>query len=362
MKERDEKITLLQALLVYLVAMHTASMRYTTSTTAGIAHQASWLSVPLSMIVYIPLVYMLFRVAKKFEGKSLHDIFCRVFGTFLGKTLCVLFLLWLMMLLALYLRYTSGNLVTTILVGTDEKLLNFMLVVTVGVMLRWGVAVIARMNKLIFVLILLQFAVTLFFLFLHFRADYITPISTLDIAPLIQSIVFPLTILVYITPLFIFNDRIRLDKKNAGKFVFTSAYITVINVLMMLALLGMVGYQLISKWRLPFFSAVENINIFNSSAGLDSLFMSIWMLAEFITVTFFTYCASRMIKGIFNLDGETPLLSPLLAFTMFFATYFSRDVFEITKFSANIAPYLNLSFGLLVPILLFFTAKIRKML
>jgi spore germination protein KB len=357
-----QKITLLQALLIYVVMGHTASMRYISNTTASTAHQAAWLSVLVSLIVFTPYFLILYRVMKKFEGRSLHHLFCTVFGNAVGKALSALYLIWLFILLGLYIRYTGGNLVTTVFVGTDESLIMFMVVAIVGVMLRWGIEVIARMNKIIFVLILLQFAVTLFFLFLHFRPDYVTPISTLDIVPLLKSAIYPLTLFVYITPLFFFNDQIVYAEKNIGKLAFTAGYVAVKDTLMMLSLIGMLGYQLISKLRLPFFTAVENIALFNSSAGMDSLFMSIWMLAEFITIAFFTYCISRLLKNMFNLHGEVPLLTPLLGLALFFAMYYSSDIFELAVFSKDVAPYLNLTFGLAIPVLLFIVGKIRKMI
>jgi spore germination protein KB len=358
----NQKITLLQALLIFAVMRHTASMRYIPSTTTDTAHQAAWLTIIVSMVIYIPFFLMLFGVVKKFEGNSLHDIFCKVFGNFIGKSLCVLYMLWLFILLGLYLRYSGGNLVTTVFVGTDEKLIMFLAVLIIGIMLRWGIQVISRMNKIIFVLMVAQFVIILFFLFLHFRPDFVTPVSTLDIVPVIKSSVYPLTLLAYLTPLFVFNDQIVYDKKNRNKLLFIAGYITIKDILMMLALIGMLGWQLISKLRLPFFSAVENISLFNSSAGIESLFMSIWILAEFISISFFTYCISRLLKSMFGLKSDAPLLTPLLGFALFFAAYFSSDIFQLTKFSKYVAPYLNLFFGLAIPVILFITGKIRKMI
>ncbi len=358
----NQKITLLQALLIFAVIRHTASMRYISSTTADTAHQAAWLSIIVSMIIYIPFFLMLFGVVKKFEGYSLHDIFCKVFGNAAGKSLCVLYMLWLFMLLGLYLRYSGGNLVTTIFVGTDEKLIMFLAVLIVGIMLRWGIQVISRMNKIIFVLMVAQFVITLFFLFPNFQPALVTPVSALDIVPVVKSSVYPLTLLAYLTPLFVFNDQIVYEKKNRGKLLFIGGYIVIKDTLMMLALIGMLGWQLISKLRLPFFTAVENIALFNSTAGIDSLFMSIWILAEFISVSFFTYCISRLLKSMFGLKSNTPLLTPLLGFALFFAVYFCSDIFQLAKFSKYVVPYFNLFFGLAVPVILFITGKIRKMI
>lgn len=358
----DNKITFLQAILIYLVALYTPTMRYITSTTAAMAHQASWLSGVSAMIIYIPLLLMIYCVAKKFEGRSLYDILLTVFGKVIGVFLSFLLLLWLMILFGLYLKYLGENLVTTEFIGTDINLMILIAVLLVGVVLRWGLPVLSRMNKIIFVLIIIQFVIILFFLFLHFKPDYITPLSALDIGPVLMSSIYPLTLWVYITPVFIFNDQINYDKKNKGKLLFTAGYLTVKNMLMMLALLGMLSYPLVSKFKLPFFSAVENISVFNSSAGLDSLFLSIWMLAEFVTISFFAYCISRLIKNMFRLKRDVPALTAILGFGLFFAAYFNSNLFQIIAFSNYIAPVLNLSVGLFIPVALFVTAKIRKMI
>lgn len=359
---KDQKITFLQSILIYIIADYTAAIRYISGRTAEIAHQAAWLSPVLSIVFFIPLLFMLYKIAKKFEGRSLYDILQTVFGKIIGVVFSFLFLIWLVMLDSLYLKYSAENLVTTEFIGTDKNLLMFLLVLIVGIMLRWGLAVISRMNKIIFILLLAQFLLLIFFLFLHFKVDYITPISTLDIIPVLKSIVYPLALWVYITPVFILNDQIIYDNKNKGKLIFTAGFLTMKEVLPILSLLGMMSYHLVAKFKLPFFSAVENISVFKSSAGLDSLFLSIWMLAEFITISFFTYCISRLVKNIFKLNNDVPALTAILGFILFFSVFFSGNSFQLSSFSTYIVPYINLSMGYLIPIILFVTAKIRKMI
>lgn len=359
---KDQKITLLQALLLFLGAGYSPAMRCIPATISNTAHQAAWLVIPCSVIAFLPFLYILYKTGKKFEGKSYHDILCSILGKIPGKIVSVFYLVWLLVALGVCTKFAAGNLTSTIFVGTDDNLLMFLVVVLVGIMLRWGIEIIARMNKIIFTLIVLQFFVIVFFLFLHFRADYVTPISTLDVGPVLLSIIFPLGVFAYITPIFIFNDQIVYAKKNKGKLAFTVGYITVKNTLMMLTLIGMLSAQVVCNLKLPFYTAVENIALFNSSAGIDSLFMSIWMLAEFITITFFAYCASRLTKSIFALKSNTPVLTAILGFDLFFAAYLSSNYFELDIFMTSVSPYINVLFGLGIPVLLFVVGKIRKMI
>lgn len=359
---KDQKITFLQALLLFLAASYSPALRCIPTTTSGAANQAAWLSPICGAVIFIPLLYILYKIGKSFEGKSFYDILCNVFGKAIGKLFAVLYLIWLMVSLAVCTKVAGANLVSTIFAGTDLNLLLFAVILVIGVMLRWGIAVIARMNKIIFILTVAQFLLVLFFLFLHFRVDYVTPVSTLDLGPVLRSVVFPLGVFAYITPVFVFNDQIVYGKRNRGKLTFTVGFLAVTNTLMMLALLGMLSASVISKFKLPFYSAVENIAVFNYSSGLDSLFMSIWMLAEFITIAFFAYCVSRLVKNIFDLKSDTPVLTAIMGFIFFFIIFLSSNLFELNLFMTHVSPFINIPFGFIIPLLLYITAKIRKMI
>ena len=358
----DNKITFLQALLIYIVTLYPPEMRYLAKMTAAAARQASWLSVVCSMIAFVPLLLLVYRIARKFEGKSLYDMLRAVFGKAVGTVVSFLIMIWLFILLVLYLKYSAVNLITTEFIGTDANILMFLAVVLAGTVLRFGLPVLSRINKFVFIFIVIQFVIVLFFLFLHFRPDYITPVSVLDVGPVLYSGVYPLTLFVYIVPVLIFNEQILYGKKNTGRLIFTAGYITVKNTLMMLALLGIFSYPLVAKLNLPFFSAVENISVFKSSAGLDSLFVAIWLLAEFVLISFFAYCVSRLIKNIFGLNSQTPALTAILGLALIFAVYFSTSIMELFSFSKEIAPYMNLSMGIGIPAALFIVGKIRKMI
>lgn len=358
-KAKTSKISLLQALLIYIMALYSPFIRYVTSTSILGAKQAGWLVFLCSLVVFIPLVYILYKITKTFEGKSLHDIFCRVMGKPIGKLICVLFIVWMFVLLALYIKYAAGKIVTSAFVGTDVNLIIFLLALIVGVMLRWGLQVLSRMNKIVFILVLSQFLLIMFLLIMNFNNKNLTPISKLDIEPVLTSTIYPLTITSYITLIFIFNDQIKYDKKNSGKFVFTVVFLTITQTLVVFSVLGLFGYRLAEKLTYPLLRAVENISI--ETAGIDSLFISIWMIADYITISLFAYGIVRLLKNLFNLGNEVPVLTAVLGFAVFFAIYISSHVFELVLFSRTIVVIFNLSLFIGIPIILFITAKLRKL-
>ncbi len=358
----NNKISLTNMLLIYVAAMYTPNIRYLLKTSTLVAKQAAWLSPIASLIVFVPLLAVLCRVMKAFEGQSLVQIMCRVFGKFIGKTLAVVLMLWLFIILSLYVKYAGETTVTTVYVGTDIRLILFISVTLTAVMLRSGLPVFSRMSTILFVVSLVQSIIIIALLFIEFDPRYVTPISTADIGPVMSSIVYPMTTFTYITFFFIFNDQIRYDKKYTSKFIITGTFLPSYTMVMLLATLGVFSASLVNKLKFPFHSAVENISVFGGSSGVESLFISIWMMLEFVVISSFAYMVVRLLREIFGLKREVPLLTAVMGFAFVFSIYLCADVFELIKFSQFVAPWFNLSLGLGIPFALFFTAKARKML
>ena len=338
----NNKITLLSAMLIFLTALYPPNVRYFLNESVLSANQAAWLSCLASLVVFIPLLYVLYRVMKAFEGQSLVQIMCRVFGGFLGKTIAFILLLWLFILLSMYIKYSGETLVTTVYVGTDIRFIIFLAVILTAVVLRFGLPVLSRMIAILFTVGALQFLIIAVLLFIEFDPRNVTPVSTADIGPIASSIVYALTIYVYITFFFIFNDQIQLGKKAGGKFVFTAAFLTGVSTIMVLAVLGVFGAGLINKLKFPFHSAVENISVLGGNTGIESLFISLWMMFEFILICSFTYMVVRLLRDIFGLKRQVPLLTAVIMFAYIFAIYICSDVFELIAFSNTL--YLGSTF------------------
>ena len=227
----NNKIPLLSFLLIFITALYGPCIRYILNESVMSANQAAWLSYPASLVVFIPLLYVLYRVMKTFEGQSLVQIMCHVFGKFIGKVVAIILLLWLFILLSLYIKYAGEILVTTVYVGTDIRFIMFLAVILTAVMLRFGLPVLSRMTKILFLVAVLQFVIIIILLLVEFDPRNVTPVSTNDILPVANSIVYPLAISVYITFFFIFNDQVQFGKRPAGKFVFTAAFLTGANIM-----------------------------------------------------------------------------------------------------------------------------------
>jgi hypothetical protein len=315
------------------------------------------------MLPFVLYLYLVYRVTKQFEGQSMHDIMCRVFGKTVSKVVCVVLIFWLILLAALYLRYAGEQAVTSTYVGTDINLIIFVYVLFIGIILRWGVQMLNRMAFIIWWVGLLQFLIVLGFILTAGDLKNITPVSTLDIIPILKGIPFVFTVNSYIFIFFIFNDQVEYGKtKNFRKFVYTAVFILFAVTSIIIAVLSTFGYELSIDLNFPFLAAIDNITIMNSSVGLSALFYAAWVSYEMVSIAVFIYAALRLIRNVFNLNSQTPALTAVAGFCFFFAVYLCNDSFELESFSYNIITYGNITLFVFLPVLLFVVAKIRKLL
>lgn len=358
----DKKTPVLYLILTYLCTVYVPASRFVTRNTAATAHQAAWLVPLCSLVVFIPFMWALYRISKTFEGQSYHDILCRILGRGAGIALSAAYLVWTLILLCLYLIYAGEQLATAAFVGTDIRLFAFILAGIVAAFLRSGLRVLTRMGSLIYIVGLIQFFVIAALLTPDISVLNLTPVSRLDAAPLLTACAYYMAITCYMTFLFIFNDQIRYGRKDARKFVLAAVFLTLGITQGQTLTLGLFGYELASELTFPFLSAVESISVFHKSARLDSIFMSIWIIHEYVVVAVFAYGACRLLKGIFRLKNDIPVLTALMGLAFFLAVYLCNDIFELTTFSKHVVTVVNLALGVAVPFLLFLTGKARKLI
>ena len=67
----------------------------------------------------------------------------------------------------------------------------------------------------------------------------------------------------------------------------------------------------------------------------------------------------RLLREIFGLQRQDPLLTAVMGLTYVFSSYISKDIFT---FLQHIEPWFTLTLGIGIPLILFIVAKARKML
>lgn len=355
-----QRLTVSEWLLLYVVITYAPTTRIVTQMTVSRAKEMAWLTPVVSSFVYVPLLFVIYWLAKKFQGLSLIDIMSVCFGKAIGKLLGTVLMLYMTAMLALYIRYSADQLTSTIYVGTDYRIFVFIELLAVFFMLKGGIATIGRMNKIIFYLLVSQFTLLLIFLVKDIDINNVTPVYMGGVPSVLKSTVDVLSISGYVTYLMIFNDKVLLHDQFKKNFLHVGLFMITAITLIIFWTLSIFGWMIVENLNYPFFQVVKGIVIFKGMTGMEALFLSLWLLSEFMILCFFSYCILHLSRGIFNIRSELPFISVFLVFIFFFTQYFSSDALELQTFSRTVSIPVNIGMTIVLPFALWITGKIRK--
>lgn len=144
--------------------------------------------------------------------------------------------------------------------------------------------------------------------------------------------------------------------------------------LLMLAVLGNFGAELVSRLSQPFFTLVRNLVFFRSLERIEALVVSCWIFPDFLLVSLCLFAAQHCLRLAL---GEKPLLDrgnrldasrlrwliPFCALAaILVGLLLGPELYSLRRLSERTVPFLNLCLSFLTVPLLYFIGKRRKTL
>jgi spore germination protein (amino acid permease) len=327
---------------------------------AEIGERAGWLTPILAALPLICLVYVMQALFKKDKEANLSDMFLKIIGKVPGRVLLSLYLVWLMVLLGLYVRYFTERFLTSLLPNTPMAFFTVTILIVVFYAVRGGIVALTRTTEFLF----LAFSVIFIILFLltitNVEIINLFPVTYYDIWPITKSTYSILGIWGYFTYIFFFGDKIN-NKEHIKRFGLQgTVYLVVMALMLLIQTIGVYGHTIIQRVSLPYFVVVKSISVMESIERIESVALAFWVIVDFVIISVFMYIIISIIKSLFSLSGSKSLLSPVTLFAFIFSYYIARNRFELANFSKYIALTTNILFGFVFPFILFVIGKIRK--
>ncbi len=360
MKNDNVNISLRQAMLLFIVLFFAPAIRYIPIFAVNEANQAAWLAPFISVIFEIVYMAMLIKIFKKYKKESFIEIIIDVFGKILGKIICVLYLIWLTLMIAYNLRMFAERILTTINPSMSIVLLTLTLVVLVVYVIKDGIVVLSRMNELFFAIIFGIFVIIVIFIIPEIHINNLIPITYKDAFPVFKANMGILAIWAYNIAIFMFADKI-LDKKDFKNVsVKLIIYITIISFMVIIIPIGIFGNLVVQKMPVPFFSAIMQVSLFDSIERIESIVVVLWIITDFILISALTYATLHIITKVFKLEEKNTFLNIYMILIFFLSLCIAKTSFELSSLSINVLTPLNIIMGYCIPVLTFLLAKIRK--
>jgi len=361
MANKKDEISLRQLMLIYILLIGSPAIRLIPSYTAKAAKQASWVAPLVSLAVSLILILILQVLFNRYKNESLLDIVQNILGKYFATIINVVWFILITILAAIYVRYYSERMVTSLFPNTSTILFSCILLLVLALVLRAGLAIFARMNEIFLPVVITIYLVMSILVFPEVRIKNFYPITYKDILPIFSASMATTAMFGYVTLLFILGDKVK-GKDKIKKLGFQSNFLLAFLLcLTILAPVGVFGADLVAKMNFPYFSAVKDISLFGIIERVEAGIIAIWILTDFSIIGSFLFAGLHIINWIFKSTTEKPFVNVYVIITFILSMYIANTSIELANLS-NVLVYIILFFGIIVPVLLFVVGKIRKLI
>lgn len=354
-----EKISIRQAVIVFLMFIYSSSIRIFPVTAAKTAERAGWLTPIIAIIPFVCLVYIIQALFKNDKDANLSDIIFKAFGKISGTALLTLYLIWMMVTLGVLVRYFSERFLSTLYPNTPINFFTVTMLAVIFYALRGGIVYISRTAEFLLLILVAFFAILFLFTLPNLEVINLFPVTHHDVLPLIKSSYSFIGIWSAFTFIFFFGDKIN-DKEHIKRFGMHGVVFMVISMLMLLIqTIGVYGYSVIERISIPYVFTVKSISVLETIERIESVAIVSWVIGDFITISVKLYIIASIIKSLFSLSEVRPFVSPIVIFAFIFSQYIAQNRFELEKFTSSVSMPANIIFGFAFPLIILVIGKIR---
>jgi len=159
-----------------------------------------------------------------------------------------------------------------------------------------------------------------------------------------------------------FGDKIR-DKENIKKTgIFAAVTTGVIGLLGIVITLGTFGEDLLPTLSQPFFMALKVINLFGVLERIEAVFITFWVVADFVLIAYNVLIASNICKQKFKISKRKLAVTPIVFLIFILSIMIANNYFALQVIFINYVANIVLILGLIVPITTYIVSKARRLL
>lgn len=360
MLQGKNQITIRQTIILFFISIFSPAIRILPNIGSRLGREAVWVGPIISSLA----LYMIFTVLGQFFKNNkignIGDIFDHSMGKFFGVVTRFIYLFWIFILFLLYVRYYAERLVSSIFKNTDIQFFILVMMIVVFIAIRGRLEVFTRFGEISFFIFTAITIMFLLFLLPTVKIENIYPLTDRHIVPAIKSAYPVLGLWGYITFFMFLGDHIK-DKNLITNYRRKyTIFLTFMTVLLLVILVGSLGYRIAIRMSLPFFGANKMISFAESFDRFESVLLSAWVITDFVIISSFAIIIMHTIKGIFKLTCVKHLSFPIALAGYYGSLKLAGSRFEIEVFSRDIALMINIILGFVVPVIVFGIGKLRK--
>ena len=355
----EKKISTKQLVFFLVTTVISTADVFLPSFVALAAKQDSWISIIISFLVSSSIFVFYYKLAMMFKEEILFSYVDKIVGSFLGKVISFLYLLFILHGISLVMRELIEIMVNAFMPHTPPIVFYVVLMVSVMYTVSKGFLAIVKLNELLFPfgMLLLAFVIALDLPKVDMR-NFLPILENGIMAPIIGSVLITPFMLETVIILFIFPHISQKEKALKGGII--SLGILALSMMLGVLAIGIFGAKAAANFQFTALEMVRNIRISDYIQRFDSLVMAMWLMGIYIKIVIFTYLFAKGLAETIKSTDYRFILLPLATLLIPLAENVSESLDGLYTYFQRCFPFEGFWFEVFFPLLLYTIAKIRK--
>lgn len=344
-----EIISTQQGVLLVIILLLGTSI---TVTGPNIAKQDIWISILISCLAIVPIVFIYGKLLSLFPNKNLFEILEISFGKTIGKFISSLYILYFIYMASLCMRNITEFLQVSSLPSTPQLFSSIWIIMLAIYMVYSGIEVLARWNKLIMVFIIFLLTITNISSIPKFDFQNIRPILYEGWKPIFASslvfLTFPFGELVVFLSLF---NNLKSSQKSFYVLFLGLAIGGLLLLMTTLRNMFLLGFPGFDDTYFPTYYGDSLISLGGFIQGIELLTSIILILSGFakVCITLFAICIG--LKELFNSSTYKFYSTPVGIIIIIISLSIYRNTMEMIE-GIQVYKYIALPFQIVFPALI----------
>ncbi|MDR0905531.1 MAG: spore germination protein [Oscillospiraceae bacterium] len=362
MKTENNKISVRQAMTMYMVASYSPITRLFPAVAARSADHAGWVAAIVSSVSVLLLAKIFASFFKNGANgpANLSDVYDLAFGKVVSKAILVFYAVWIALLFVVYIRYFAEQMLSTMFPSANIGFFVITMMAIVLVAARGRIEAFARFSELSFIIFALILAILALCLIPVFDIKNLFPVTYFDIKPVLRGSVPMISILGYFSLFFFLGDHIS-DKENTWKRGSRAAlYLGIVSTSITGICIATLSFRVLQRMPMPFFSTTKLITVMQPLDRMEAFLLCAWVISDFIIITAFAFILMNITKKLFNAREARFFSTPIVFFGLVGGLYLVTSRFELEAFSNSfLCIGTNAVSGFVIPVAALIVGKLR---
>jgi len=313
----------------------------------------AWIGILLSIIPALLLIVMYSYILKK-STRPFPLLLEEHFSSPLGRMLGFFYAFFFLVIASITLRIFMDFIETNVLPGTPISIFIAVILIIGFMAIKSGLQVIARVSEIMVIIgLVFSILVVSIGIFKNFNLGNLLPLGNITPASLAAGTIYAFFIVTkafaVLTLAFFTDDK----NKTAPVLIKVTLWYLFMLLLPTIAILLSFGADISNLFSFPTFSLVRSISIGQFIKNIDIIFIGVWIMGIFGTVTLLWFMFCYTMQQVFRLKEHRFLAAPSALLIGFGAIHIAPNITVVDMIYSQILPVLYSLFFVFIPLVMF---------